>query len=104
MSEEIVLNIALFTDNIIALRNSVNKLEDYMSKSETFDKTNITPFTHDLENMIQAIELLEQYKALFLEDITVIEDVGEKLREQDELLSKPTQTHDIMDGYQPVQA
>lgn len=102
MSEKISLNYGLFKGNMNDLKTSVNKLESSMSKSESFDKTNITPFINDLENMISALEMLERYKSLFLEDIEVINDAGEKLKEQDEVLSQ-TRRHDIRDGYQPIQ-
>lgn len=103
MSDRISLNIALFKDNVISLRNSVTSIDGQMSTSETFDKTNIKPFIDDLENMIRALELLMQYKELFQADLETLDDVGEKIREQDIRLSQ-VQRHDIRDGYQPIRA
>ncbi|MEI3613013.1 TIGR04197 family type VII secretion effector [Pseudogracilibacillus sp. SO30301A] len=88
MSEKISLNIALFKDNVISLRNSVTSIDGQMSTSETLEKTNITPFIDDLENTIRALELLIEYKALFQADLEVLEDVGEKIREKDTQLSQ----------------
>ncbi len=101
MSEKISLNIALFKDNVISLRNSVTSVDGQMSTSETLEKTNITPFIDDLENTIRALELLIEYKAMFQADLEVLEDVGEKIREKDTQLSQ-VQRHDIRDGYQPL--
>lgn len=101
MSEKISLNIALFKDNVISLRNSVTSVDGQMSTSETLEKTNITPFIDDLENTIRALELLIEYKAMFQADLEVLEDVGEKIREKDTQLSQ-VQQHDIRDGYQPL--
>ncbi len=101
MSEKISLNIALFKDNVISLRNSVTSVDGQMSTSETLEKTNITPFIDDLENTIRALELLIEYKAMFQADLEVLEDVGEKIREKDLQLSQ-VQQHDIRDGYQPI--
>lgn len=102
MSERISLNIALFKDNVISLKNSVQNLEGKMSTNQTFDQTNIKPFINDLENTIRSLDLLNEYKTMFLSDIEVLEDIGEKIREQDLRLSQ-VQHHDIRDGYKPIQ-
>lgn len=46
--------------------------------------------------------MLNEYKTMFLSDIEVLEDIGEKIREQDLRLSQ-VQHHDIRDGYKPIQ-
>lgn len=88
MSEQICINIGVFNSNMTELRGSVNKLATaYMSTGESLDKTNIKPFLNDLENAIRALELLKEYQQLFTSDLSVIEDVANKIREKDEELS-----------------
>ncbi|MBO1002419.1 hypothetical protein ACFSKI_04560 [Pseudogracilibacillus auburnensis] len=101
MGEKISLNIDMFQDNMNELRNAVNHLGNYMDKAETLEKTNIPLFLNDLENMITALEFLDEYKLLFQEDLVVVNDIAEKIREQDERLSK-VQKDDLRDGYQPI--
>mgnify|MGYP001193043948 CR=1 FL=1 len=101
MGERISLNFALFKDNIIDLKNALTSLDPSMNTNETLDKTNIKPFINDLENTVRALELLIEYKEIFSSDLDVLEDVGEKIREQDLRLSQVPQ-HDIRDGYQPI--
>lgn len=101
MGEKISLNVELFQDSMNELRNAVNHLGNYMDKAETLEKTNIPLFLNDLENMITALEFLDEYKLLFQEDLVVVNDIAEKIREQDERLSK-VQKDDLRDGYQPI--
>lgn len=101
MSDTISLNFALYKDNLIRLKNSVTSLDGQMSTSETLDKTNIKPFIDDLENTIRALELLIEYKKIFHSDLEILNDLGEKIRDQDIKLSQ-VQHHDIRDGYQPI--
>lgn len=101
MSDRISINIGLYNENMDNLSNEISSVEGTVKTSETFDKTNITPFTNDLEHTIRAIELLDKYKELLVEDIAVFKKTGEKIREQDEALSQ-VHHHDPRDGHQPM--
>ncbi|MTW86061.1 TIGR04197 family type VII secretion effector [Virgibacillus dakarensis] len=87
MAEVVGINIGEFQSNIEKLRSSLSGLESSIKTSRTFDKTNIAPFTDDLENTIKAVKLLEEYKTLLDTDITTLEDTGEQMRENDENLA-----------------
>ncbi len=76
----------VFRSNISKLKSSVTNIE-IKQPTSTLSKTNIEPFTKDLENVIEAIELLERYKKILETDITTLEQTGEKMREKDEELA-----------------
>ncbi|MEN1967635.1 TIGR04197 family type VII secretion effector [Lentibacillus sp. N15] len=87
MSEKVSIDIGTFNSNIKKLRSSLAGLEIGIEKDRSFDKTNITPFTDDLENTMKAIELLSKYKNMLDTDITTLEGVGESMKENDERLA-----------------
>lgn len=87
MAKKISLQTGAFQENIGNLRSTITNVDSEIQTSETFEMTNMEPFTNDLENLIQSVELLERYKTLFHTDIDTLEGVGESLREQDERLS-----------------
>src|SRR5699024_8591204 len=88
MAKKISLQTGAFQENIGNLRSTITNVDSEIQTSETFEMTNMEPFTNDLENLIQSVELLERYKTLFHTDIDTLEGVGESLREQDERLSQ----------------
>lgn len=89
---EVSINIGLFRSNISHLRDSLSGLDSTIKTSRTFDKTNISPFTDDLENIIKATELIGKYKTLLDEDIKTLESVGEQMRERDEEIANSNQS------------
>lgn len=86
MSKEVSINMSVFRSNVSKLKSSVTDIE-IKQPTSTLSKTNIEPFTKDLENVIEAIELLERYKKILETDITTLEQTGEKMREKDEELA-----------------
>ncbi|WP_449354457.1 TIGR04197 family type VII secretion effector [Virgibacillus natechei] len=97
---QVGINISVFRSNITKLRSSLSSLESGIKPNKTLDKTNITPYMDDLENVIKAVELLEKYKTLLDTDIGTLKEVGETMRENDEHLSR--QTGNIATGPQPL--
>ncbi|MGX4668999.1 TIGR04197 family type VII secretion effector [Cerasibacillus sp. JNUCC 74] len=102
MGEEVGLNIDVFRSNITKLRSSLSSLESGIKTNRTFDKTNIKPFTNDLENIVNAIELLIKYKTLLNVDITSLEDIGEKMQENDERLANYSSNNIPVSGTQSL--
>jgi len=100
MAEEVGINIGVFQSNTSKLRSSVSGIEGSIKTNYTFDKTNIKPFMDDLENTIEAIQLLRKYKTLLDSDIGTLENVGEKMKENDERLASITTGH--VTGPQPI--
>lgn len=90
MGTKISIDIALFKERVNFLKNAINSVDSEISKGETFEFTNVKPLTEDLENLIETIEMLETYKALFNEDVDTLAHVGESIREQDETLAQPS--------------
>lgn len=103
MGEEIGIKIEVFRANIKKLRSSLSRLDSGIPKNRSFHRTNITPFTDDLENTIKAIELLIRYKSLLDADIRSLEDIGERIWETDERLAKNANNNrHHMSGPQPI--
>lgn len=100
MAEEVGINIGVFQSNISKLGSSVVSIESSIKTNYTFDKTNIKPFMDDLENTIEAIQLLQKYKTLLDSDIDTLENVGDKMKENDERLAALTTDHVF--GPQPI--
>ncbi|MBT2598933.1 MULTISPECIES: TIGR04197 family type VII secretion effector [unclassified Oceanobacillus] len=96
---EIGVNIGGFQSTITNLRTSVFSLESSLKTNYTFNKTNIKPFVEDLENTIEAIELLQRYKKLLETDIDTLENVGETMKENDERIARLTND---MTGAKPI--
>lgn len=90
MSEEIGINIELYHSNIKKLNASISDITSDLNKFQAFDKTNISPFKDDLENMIQAIQLLEKYKAILKQDVNTLRETGDAIRKKDEELAAST--------------
>ncbi|MFJ6414150.1 TIGR04197 family type VII secretion effector [Terribacillus saccharophilus] len=88
MGKEVAINMEVFESNVSSLKASAEALLFSQHKSYTLEKTNIAPFTKDLEQMIKAIELLEKYKAMLTEDIQTLKEVGETMRDTDEQQGK----------------
>lgn len=85
---------------VSTLRSSTSSIQINMSTNRSFTKTNITPFTKDLEKVIRAVELLKQYRTLLISDIDILEQTIEKIRENDERISKTTSM--TSDGPRPL--
>src|SRR5690625_6556293 len=100
MAEEVGINIGVFQSNTSKLRSSVSGIEGSIKTNYTFDKTNIKPFMDDLENTIEAIQLLQKYKTLLDSDIDTLKNVGEKMKENDEILAAITTDTDHVTGPQ----
>jgi len=77
-----------FQSAISGLRSSGSSISSSMKTSRTLEKTNIEPFTKELELTIEAIQLLERYKALLDSDITILEDTGATMQESDERMGQ----------------
>lgn len=97
---EVGINYDLFQTAINHLNNSVTALESSMKTNRTFEKTNITPFTNDLENIIKAVELLNRYKQVLIQDISTLQDIGEQMKQKDEELAG--RTNQVSDGPIPI--
>lgn len=91
MGKKISINTALFEERINFLKNAINNVESEINKGETFEFTNITPLTEDLEELMETIKMLETYKGLFNEDIDTLKHVGESIKNQDETLAQTTE-------------
>ncbi|MFB1099715.1 TIGR04197 family type VII secretion effector [Terribacillus sp. JSM ZJ617] len=88
MAKEVAINMEVFESNVSSLKASAEALLFSEHKSYTLEKTNIAPFTKDLEQMIKALELLDKYKTLLTQDIQTLKEVGETMRDTDEQLGK----------------
>lgn len=100
MIEKLSINPGEFQSNISALRPSAAGIESGIKTSRSFNQTNIKPFTKDLEHVIRAMGLLKRYQTLLNSDIDILEQTGEKIKENDERLAA-TSTIDV-DGPQPL--
>ncbi|MFP7168907.1 TIGR04197 family type VII secretion effector [Terribacillus sp. 7520-G] len=88
MGKEVAINMEVFETNVSSLKASAEALLFSQHKSYILEKTNISPFTKDLEQMVKAIELLDKYKTLLAQDIQTLKEVGETIRDTDEQLGK----------------
>ncbi|GIO23674.1 TIGR04197 family type VII secretion effector [Oceanobacillus sp. J11TS1] len=88
MAEEVSINLTEFTSNINSLRSAVSSISSSMKISRELEKTNIEPFTKDLETAIEAIKLLERYKQMLDTDINALDNVGKEMVENDEQLAR----------------
>lgn len=84
MAGEVSIKIDEFQTNIANLRSAVSSIESSIKTDEEFEKTNIEPFTKDLETTIDAINLLDRYKQMLNTDIDALENVGDEMVENDE--------------------
>ncbi|WP_366249416.1 TIGR04197 family type VII secretion effector [Terribacillus aidingensis] len=88
MGKEVAINMEVFESNVSSLKASAESLLFSQHKSYTLEKTNIAPFTKDLEQMVKAIELLDKYQSFLTQDIQTLKEVGETMRDTDEQLGK----------------
>ncbi|WP_010532269.1 TIGR04197 family type VII secretion effector [Lentibacillus jeotgali] len=100
MTKEIGINMGVFSSNISKLRSSVSALDGSIKKDWTYNKTNISPLTNDLENTIRAMELLKRYISLMEADINTLEIIGERLQEIDDRLGD--QIESMPNNPQPI--
>ncbi|MEW9677814.1 TIGR04197 family type VII secretion effector [Lentibacillus sp. L22] len=100
MGEEVGIQLGEFRSKVEKLRSSVTSIESGIKTGRTFEKTNIKPFKNDLKNTIEAIELLQKYKTLLHSDIDTLENVGEKIEENDEKLAELSTAN--VTGAQPM--
>lgn len=68
------------------LKNTTSNLTSN-KQFDTFSKTNITPFTKDLEQITEAIELLDRYKHILEADIVTLSETGDQMETTDVRLS-----------------
>lgn len=101
--EEVGIKFSEFQSIISALRTSASNLETSIKANRTFRKTNIKPFTEDLEQVIKAIELMTKYQALLNSDIDILEETGKQMKENDEELAAISKI-DINTGPQPLRS
>ncbi|MEI3604949.1 TIGR04197 family type VII secretion effector [Pseudogracilibacillus sp. SE30717A] len=99
---KISINMAEFNSNVSSLNSSIAEVDTGISTGETFDTTNLKPFTENLEVLIQLINQLDAYKAHFKNDIDVLESVGESLQEQDNKLASNKSAAANSGGYEPI--
>lgn len=101
MSNEISINISHFKGVTRNMKTTMNQVDCKVDTNESFDKTNLAPFTENLEVLIELISTLDEYKALFDRDIDILNSVGESLQEKDEQLATSTPQ---AGGNQPLRA
>lgn len=87
MIDKIGINLGEFQLHISTLKSSATGIESSIETNRTFNKTNITPFTKDLEHIIKAIELINKYQTLLHSDIDTLNQTGKKIKETDERLA-----------------
>ncbi|MRX72692.1 TIGR04197 family type VII secretion effector [Bacillus lacus] len=82
MSKEVSINISAFRAKVTKLKTSVGEI-DAKQTTSSFSYTNIEPFTKDLENVIEALSLLERYRGILEADAEILEETGEQMRIKD---------------------
>ncbi|WP_416150201.1 TIGR04197 family type VII secretion effector [Salipaludibacillus sp. HK11] len=92
ISKEVSINISVFRSSVSKLKSSVADIEVKRSTS-SFSKTNIEPFTKDVENIIDTLELLKRYKRMLEVDFSTLRQTGEQMRETDEELASANHLH-----------
>lgn len=100
MAKEISINMNPFQSNISKLKKSAGNLNS-TKRIGSFNRTNLGPFTKDLEQVMEAIDLLKQYKRILEKDIITLEKTGNSIRDIDVDLSK--RSHSIS-GPQPIRS
>ncbi|WP_374067897.1 TIGR04197 family type VII secretion effector [Paraliobacillus sp. JSM ZJ581] len=88
----------VFRSNVSRLKSSVSNMK-IKNNTDTFSKTNITPFTKDLEQVTEAIELLNRYKLILENDIDTLERTGNELQAMDSDLAN---YRNNISGPQPI--
>lgn len=87
MIDKIGINLGEFQLHISTLKSSATGIDSSIETNRTFNQTNITPFTKDLEHIIKAIELINKYQTLLHSDIDTLNQTGKKIKETDERLA-----------------
>ncbi|MBU9723486.1 MULTISPECIES: TIGR04197 family type VII secretion effector [Bacillaceae] len=100
MGKEVRINIEVFNTNVEKLRNSVSGLETKLQTNRVFQKTNISPFVDDVENTARALEVLKKYRLFLEDDIVLLHDTGESMRDNDEQIA--TRINHVVSGPQPL--
>lgn len=95
MSTEIRIKKSEFDSNVFNLQNAVSEVDSSAKGNLEFEKTNIKPFTKDLKAAKEALQLLESYKQMIINDITTLKNVGETIVETDEQIANTTQAQPI---------
>lgn len=101
MSKDISVNVSVFKGNIANLQTSMRGVDCQIDTNESLEKTNLAPFTDNLEALVQLLTILDNYKMLFEKDVQILDQIGEDIQEQDEKLA--TSNHHYS-GHEPVQA
>lgn len=84
------INIGDFEENVSSLNTATLNIKGTIKSDAPFEKTNIKPFTKDVEATIDAIDLLRKYKQMLLNDIESLEHVGQEMKEHDEQIASAT--------------
>ncbi len=91
MGNEVGIKISEFDANISTVKSNAGKINSNMSITDDLEKTNIKPFTTDVNRVIKAKELLDKYQELIAKDIEILDETGQEMVENDEqLASLPT--------------
>lgn len=99
---KISIDMAEFNSNVSSLNSSIAEVDTGISTGETFETTNLKPFTENLEVLILLINQLDAYKAHLKKDIDVLENVGESLQEQDNKLASNQSAAASSGSYKPI--
>lgn len=84
------INIGDFEEKVSSLNTAALNIKSTIKSDTPFEKTNIKPFTKDVEAALDAIELLKRYQQLLLADIDSLEHVGQEMKEHDEQIASAT--------------
>ncbi|WP_054950398.1 TIGR04197 family type VII secretion effector [Numidum massiliense] len=87
MSKQVSINIGEYRDKVGQIKNSQSGLTTFGCYA-SFNRTNIKPFTDDLEMFIEATKLFARYKEILEADIQTLVKVGESIQKQDEALAR----------------
>lgn len=90
MGNEVGINISEFDSNISTLQSNASELNSDMTITDEFEKTNIKPFTKDLEKAIEVKELLDKYQEFLTADSETLNKTGQDMVENDEHLAENT--------------
>lgn len=83
MGGKVSIDIAEFDANISTLESKIAELTNDMNIPSEFEKTNIEPFTKDLQKVIQAKQLLSRYKEFIKKDSDVLSETGQDMVDND---------------------
>lgn len=88
MSNEVSIDMDKFDSIISKFKSARNSISNKDWSDDELDKTNIKPFTRDLENIIETFKQLQRYEQLLNSDIKTLCDVGETMDDNDKKLSQ----------------